>query len=256
MGTQVAANLRQERVHGLGAIPRGTMPLVGSDIASLVRELKPRILEGLNPLELQAILAAASHRRFLANSVISHQGHPAEHLFLLIRGRARYFYVTPDGERMLLYWLPPGEMLGGAAILSKRIHYLVSTEAVKNSSALVWDRTTIRGLAAKYPKLLDNALTIAWDYLHSSLSHQLSLTRHTARQRLAHVLMNLASGIGHSVPGGVELVVSNEDLANTANVTPFTASRLLSEWQRRGMLSKSRGKVLLRHPERLLLHQV
>lgn len=232
------------------------MATSSSEVASLVRQLKPRFLEGLTPPDLQSILAAATLRRFLANSVIVNQGHPAEHVFLLIKGRARYFFMTPDGQKLLLLWLPPGEMLGGAALLSKRSHYLVSTEAVRNSCALVWNHTTIRGLATTYPRLVENALSIAWDYLNASLATHLSLTCHTARQRLSQILVNLASGIGHKGPAGVEILVSNEDLANAANVTPFTASRLLSDWQRKGLLTKSRGKVLLRDPERLLLHEV
>ncbi|HEY2168210.1 MAG TPA: helix-turn-helix domain-containing protein, partial [Candidatus Angelobacter sp.] len=72
-------------------------------------------------------------------------------------------------------------------------------------------------------------------------------------QRLAAILVNLAQGIGHKVPTGVELDVTNEELAQAANVTHFTASRLLSHWQRQGALVKTRGKILLRSPENLLL---
>jgi len=75
---------------------------------------------------------------------------------------------------------------------------------------------------------------------------------HTARQRLAHVLVSLASGIGRKGPNGIDLDITNEQLANTANVTLFTASRLMSEWQRSGAVTKTRGRVLLRHPEQLL----
>lgn len=46
--------------------------------------------------------------------------------------------------------------------------------------------------------------------------------------------------------------VRNEESANEANVTPFTVSRLVSEWQRKGILTKSRGKVLVRSPEQPL----
>jgi len=256
MSPALAGNLRQERAHEPDRVLKGPTAVSGSEAASLVRQLKPRFLEGLTQPDLQSVVAAATPRRFLVNSVILNQGHPAEHVFLLLKGRARYFFLTPDGQKMLLLWLPPGELLGMAALLPKRSHYLVSTEAVRNSCALVWDRATMRGLTAKYPRLLENALSIAWDYLNASLATHLSLTSHTARQRLSHVLVNLASGIGHKVPAGVEILVSNEDLANAANVTPFTASRLLSDWQRKGLLVKSRGKVLLRHPERLLLHEV
>ncbi|MFY9939849.1 MAG: helix-turn-helix domain-containing protein [Silvibacterium sp.] len=54
------------------------------------------------------------------------------------------------------------------------------------------------------------------------------------------------------VSEGVELNVRNEELANEANITVFTASRLLNEWQRQGILTKSRGKVVLRSPEALM----
>lgn len=256
MKRALAVSASTERVHGSRRVLRGTTALRDSEVAELVRQLKPRFLEGLAPPELQSILAAATVRRLPANFVVVNQGDPADHLFLLLKGRARYFFMTPDGEKMLLLWLPPGEMLGGAALLSKRSHYLVSTEVVRNGCALVWNRTTIRTLAAKHPQLVDNALSIAWDYLNASLATHLSMTRHTARQRLAQVLVNLASGIGHKISRGVEILVSNEDLASAANVTPFTASRLLSELQRKGLLAKSRGKVLLRDPERLLLCEV
>ena len=232
------------------------MAVSRSEVVSLVRQLKPRFLEGLTQPDLQSILATASLRRFLANSIVHTQDHPPEYFFLLLKGSARSFFITPDGEKILLYWIPPGEVLGGAALLPKRVHYLVSTEAIRNSCLLLWNRATIRGLLMKYPQLMENALCIAWDYLNTALASHLSLARHTAQQRLSQVLANLASGIGHEVPGGVEIHVSNEDLANAANVTSFTASRLLSDWQRKGLLAKSRGKVLLCDAGRLLLHEV
>jgi CRP-like cAMP-binding protein len=66
----------------------------------------------------------------------------------------------------------------------------------------------------------------------------------------------LAGVIGEKVWGGVELDVTNEELAHAANVTPFTASRLLGVWQRRHVVKKNRGKILLRYPARLSLHEL
>ncbi len=220
------------------------------------RNIRPRFLEGLAQAEINTIVSAAKQRRYLANSVIVNQGHPAEYFFLVISGRARYFYVTPDGRKTILFWLPPGEIFGGAALLSQPADYLLSTEAVKPSSILVWDRATIRALVARYPRLADNALWTMFDYLVAYRAIHVSMTCDSARQRLAQVLADLATGIGQKVPGGIELDVRNEELANEANVTPFTASRMLSEWQRQGVLRKSRGKILLRSPERLFLHEV
>jgi CRP-like cAMP-binding protein len=218
-----------------------------------VRGLKSRFLQGLEKAELESILASAFHRRLLANSVVQNQGEPATRLFLLTSGRARYFYLTEDGKKILFLWLRPGDIFGGGALLEQPLSFLVNVETVKDSRMLVWDRATIRSLAVRYPRLHDNALSIAWDYFTYYVATHTALVSNSARERVAGILINFAHGIGHEVPGGVQVDVTNEDLANEANVTVFTASRLLSEWQRNGAILKSRGKILLRSPERLSL---
>ena len=222
-----------------------------AEIAEAVEELKPRFFDGLTATELGSLLEGARMREYPANSIVSHEGHPAEQLYLLLSGRARFFTLTPEGEKILLFWVAPGEVLGGAAVLPQQTDYLLSTETVKKSRFLVWNQASIATLCKQYPRLMSNALLIAHDYMVLYRALHLSLACHSARQRLATVLVNLATGIGQRVPEGVQLDVNNEELANEAHVTHFTASRLMSEWQRSGMLIKRRGKVLLPSPELL-----
>jgi len=226
------------------------------ELVRAVTKLRPPFLEDLAPSDIGIILAAAKQLRFLPNSVVTNQGHPATRLFMVVSGGARSFYLTQGGQKLHVHSYPPGEMFGGMAIVARASEYVVSTEAVKDSHMLVWDRARAREFVLQYPKLLDNALTIAADYLNISIATQVALSCHSARQRLAEVLVNLASGVGRRVPGGVELMVRNEDLATAANITPFTVSRLISEWQRVGVLAKTRGKVLLPSPERLMLQDI
>jgi CRP-like cAMP-binding protein len=226
-----------------------------AEIVALMQALNPRFLEGLTSSEIASIIAPATKRSVPARSVMAHEGYPAEHFFLMIRGRARGFCMTSGGEKVPVFWFPSGEVFGGASWLSKPTEYLVSTEAVINSTVLVWDRTTIRSLSARYPRLTENGLLIAYDYFVVYRSLHISATCHTARQRLAQVLGNLANGLGRRVTEGIELDVRNEELAGEANITIFTASRLLNEWQRKGILTKSRGKVVVRSPEALMLSE-
>jgi CRP/FNR family transcriptional regulator, nitrogen oxide reductase regulator len=224
-----------------------------SGIASVSVDLKSQFLDGLIPAHRKTILAAATARRFFAHSVVTNQGNSADYLFLLTKGLARFFFVTEDGKKLLFQWIGPGDLFGGRAILSSRSSYLFSTETVTDSSVLVWDRPTIRGFVERYPRLLENALLTASDYVAWQLKSHIGLACHTVRQRVAQVLVTLSRTIGQQVPGGVALRITNEELANAANVTPFTASRLMSEWQRDRVLVKRRGKVLIRFPERLFL---
>lgn len=225
------------------------MPAV--KIGSLASDLRSQFLEGLAPSVRKTILGAATQRQLPIGTVVTHQGHTAERLFLLTKGRARHFFVTEEGRKLLLQWLGPGDLFGGRTVLSTRSTYLASAEVVMDSTVLTWDRATIRGFIERYPRLLENALLVASDYVTWHLTSHISLASYTARQRAAQVIVTLAGTIGQKVPGGIALRITNEELANAANVTPFTASRLISEWQRNRALLKRRGSILLVTAERL-----
>jgi len=214
--------------------------------------LKIPLLEGLAPRDRDLVLAAAASRRFAANSVITTQGTPADRFYLLVKGSVRFFYTTSDGQKILLIWMAPGDAFGGAAVIAKPSQYLLSSEAVKDSEVLDWDRATFRGFIEKIPRILDNALCLAVDYLDWYMQAHIALTCHTARERLAQVLLGLARSIGEKVPDGIEMNVTNEELANAANITPYTTSRLMSSWRKSRAVVKRRGKILLRAPEGLL----
>jgi CRP-like cAMP-binding protein len=236
------------RSTGARHVPR---PKLDDSRLSSVAGLKSRLFEDLGDAELAKVVASAAECRFPAASVVVNQGDAAERLFLVIAGCARYFFITPDGRKILLLWLPPGSICGGSSLLSRPGLYLVGTETVKDSCLLVWQRNTIRRLTTIYPQLLENALSIASDYLTWYVAAHVSVSCDNARRRLADVLVSLAHGIGNKVPGGLELEITNEQLANAANVTLFTASRLLSEWQRSRSILKQRGKVVLCSPQLL-----
>jgi CRP-like cAMP-binding protein len=211
------------------------------------------LLRDLNPEEVQLILRAARTRRFSAKSVITHQGEPADHLLLLWKGRARCFFETPDGKKLIHIWMTPGHIIGGMALVSRPSVYLVSTEAVRDSVVLAWDSRTIRGLARRFPRVLENAISIAANYVSWYLVVITALTSQTARERLVGVLLGCISSIGQKVDGGIELDLTNEEVASSANITPYTTSRILSEWQKAGALKKRRGKIFLASPERFFL---
>lgn len=210
------------------------------------------LLDSMTSDEVRTVLSASTEREYPANKVVTTQGMPATTMFLLMSGSARYFFITPDGAKILLKWLVPGEFFGGAALLGSPSHYVVSCETLKASRIRQWDQATIDSLTERYPVLFRNALRCALEYLGMYTASRVALTCHDARERVAQTLNTLASTIGRPVNDGLELEVTNEELANAANVTLFTASRLMSEWQRAGAIAKKRGRVILLSADRLL----
>jgi CRP/FNR family transcriptional regulator, nitrogen oxide reductase regulator len=223
-----------------------------AEIAARIDELAPRFLAGLTPSDLAAVLGAATPRRFHARTVIAREEHDAERAFLFLEGRGRTYTMTDKGEKVLLLWIFPGDPAGGRALLSEPMKYMVNTETVTDSTVLVWPRSSLMAVTRQYPRLLENALMIASDYLESYRDLHVAASYDTAGKRVARALDRLVKDVGQRIEDGVEFNISNEDLANEANVTIFTVSRLLSEWRRKGLLVKSRGRVVVRSPEQLI----
>ena len=209
------------------------------------------LLRGLEEKEIDLILAAARPCRFPSESVITYQGEVADQLLLLCKGRARFFFDTPHEKKLILNWITPGRIFGAAAFAHPQSIYLVSSEATRDSIVLAWDDSTIRDLARQFPRLMMNAYLTSLDYLSWYVGTHAALVSDTARERLAHILLGYAPSIGQNVPGGIELDVTDEELANAANITRYTASRLISEWHRNGAIRKQRGKILLRSDKKL-----
>ncbi len=161
----------------------------------LVRE-KSRFLEGLSLEEINAIVAMATIRLFPEKAVITNGNDLAKRLYLVVQGGVRGFIIAPNGEKIIIRWVHPGETMGWSSLMSQQMNYIVSTEAVKHSVVLIWGRATMRSLTVKYPRLLENALLLAHDYLIMYSVLHLALICESAPQRVAHILVRTREGGG------------------------------------------------------------
>src|ERR1700744_128559 len=126
--------------------------MTATELAAFLKRLAPPFLQYLDAEQFNAVLGSARQQRFLAKSVITNQGHPANQIYMVLTGAARSFFLTQTGHKLHVYSYPAGEMFGGMALIARPSEYIVSTEAVKDTYTLSWDRASIRTLILRYPK--------------------------------------------------------------------------------------------------------
>ncbi len=211
-----------------------------------------QLFSGLQHNEIKTIQAAATRRKFDTSRIIVTANEPATSLFLIVTGCVDYYVTNEAGRDILLRRLTAGDVFGVGSFLSKPIGYIGTAKAVEDIQVLEWKDRVIRQLAKAYPQLAENALRTVLRYLALYAKRHIGLVSNTAQERLACALSSLGSRTGHAVPTGVEIGIKNEELASLADVSFFTASRVLKDWDRHGVVEKSRGKVIIRSPERLL----
>jgi CRP-like cAMP-binding protein len=210
-------------------------------------------LKGVGESALQAIVGAAQIRRIAVKHNIILAEHQATHLFLVQSGQARYYHLTKEGESVLLSWLVPGDVIGLVVLLKNPAPYMATAEATSDCELLAWDHSVIRDLVSQHPQLGENGLQIAFGYLRSYVQRHIGLVTKTAEGRLAETLLKLGDKSGVVHPDGIEISATNDLLGALADISPFTASRVLRNWASEGILSKGRGRVVLHSPEALMI---
>jgi len=211
-----------------------------------------QLFSGLDANQVRAIKDAATKREFEASRIIVIANEPADRLFLIETGCVDYYVTSDDGRDILLRRLTAGDVFGQASLLSRPIGYLGTAKAVQHVRVLKWRDRVIQQLVKIYPQIIENALRTALRYLALYSKRHIGLVSNDAQERLACALSSLGSRTGHAVPTGVEVDIKNEDLASLADISSFAASRILQGWDRKGVVEKSRGKVIIRSPEKLL----
>jgi len=213
--------------------------------AMLPADFRSTFLDGLTSREIETVVKAAEQEPISPHQILQQEGARADRLWLLVTGRVAVYRLAQDGDKVFLRWGVPGDTFGLATVLKRPERYVVTIEAVQEGSLLSWDLAASQALVLRCPNM-DKALNaVVADYLDNLIDVLGAYAFQPAEQRLARVLLESARQLGRSGTGGIELDLTNEQLAVAAHMTVFTATRKLSKWQSMGILTKRRGKIVL-----------
>ena len=202
--------------------------------------------------QLGEIEASCFSREFSRGDVVYLPSDMSDSVLLLARGRVRIYHVTPEGKQAILGFIEPGEMFGELAIFSptRREEH---AEALEKSLAVLIPRETINGLMNRYPQV-SLSLTRLYGLRLRRIERRLkSLLYRSSRDRLVHLLLELAEKYGVQQEDGLLLNVriSHQDMASAIGATRETVTITLGELQAQGLIRTERRRVYLQQVETL-----
>lgn len=212
------------------------------------------LFQNLALSETQMIARAAQRRRIPRDAFFFQQDEPAAALYVLDAGQVRMTQLTPDGAQVILRFIRPGDLFGGVAAFGVKT-YPASAEALQDSSAFFWNAPTMRALMLELPQLALNALEHTASILVDLQDRVRELQTERVERRVARALLRLARQCGTRIEGGVliDMPLSRQDLAEMTGTNLYSVSRILSAWEKRGLVETGRERVLLLLPHQLVV---
>ena len=204
---------------------------------------------GLSRDDLRAVWSKSLRRIVPPGSFLYHQGEPAETMFLIETGRVRLHELTDDGREVLVTFIYPGEVFG--AVIAGAV-YRATTQADTPVRAYAWTATIMKEFMVRFPRLQRNLFELTKRYMYFARDRYRLLATASVERRIGWALAYLGEKIGRLQQGSTVIAgrTVQRDLADLASATIFTVNRVLSDWERRGALTKRRGRIVLLRPLR------
>ena len=183
------------------------------------------------------------------------QGDPAIHFYILVSGRAKLLQTNQAGQQVNLRTLNEWQMFGALGAVRDNALYPATAQALEPSTALAIESSFLREMMQTRPHLNVNLMQLMTGYIMEMQERYRELATERVERRIALTILRLAGQIGRRINAKemmVELSISRQDVAEASGTTIFTVSRVLADWERRGLVEAGRERVLIRNPHGLV----
>ncbi len=217
---------------------------------SLLAHLPPFSLLGRE--QIREILDLANSQRFEEGATVYHEGEDAGRFYLLLDGTVRALHITPEGEHVTALHVPAGQLFGIARALG-RSTYPATVETVSEAIVLWWPMSLWPQFIARYEGFATETYRTVGERLGEMQTRIIELSVLHVEQRVASTLLRLVDQTGRKAEGGIliDFPITRQDLSDMTGTTLHTVSRLLSAWQKQGIVESRRKQIMVCEPQSL-----
>lgn len=183
------------------------------------------------------------------------QGDPAKYAYILVSGRAKLLQTNQAGQQVNLRTLSEWEIFGALGAVREDAQYPATAQALEPSTALAIESSFLKEMMKTRPHLNINLMQLMTGYIMEMQERYRELATERVERRIALTILRLAGQIGKRTSRSemkVELPLTRQDVAEASGTTIFTVSRVLADWERRGLVEAGRERVVIRDPHGLV----
>lgn len=207
---------------------------------------------GLAPDEVARINLSFHERGFDAGDLIYATGDEAKRLYVVLAGKVKLVRHTVIGQDVVLEMLGPGEFFGTLSALGDEEH--PDTAYAQTGCCLISiESTDFQAVMNRYPPVTLAVLNVVQARLRSAHDLIRQLSAEPAESRIAFALLKLANRMGQVERDRIliQTPLSRQDLADMVGTTLETASRVVSQFRKAGLIVSGRQWIAILDQQRL-----
>lgn len=208
----------------------------------IVRELSS--LKALNKEELLRMAECKSSYEVKKGDPLFEEGEMLNGIYCVKDGVAKMSKLSANGKDQILKLVKKGELLGQRSLISEEAANL-SAVAIEDMQVCFIPKAEVLKFFNENNQFSLNMMKSVCSDLREADDHMVDMAQKTVKQRLAHTLLHLEKDFGNNEDGSLKIQLSREEIAGMIGTATESCIRLLSEFNKEGLIELSGKKIIL-----------
>lgn len=197
----------------------------------------------LSKVDLAALSNNKSHIFYKKGQIIFHERNHPQGLYCIFSGKVKVHKLGHDGKDQILRLAKKGNVIGYRALLSDD-HYNASASAIDDSVICFFPRAVYQAQIISNPSLALEIIKLLSADLKLAEQKAMNMVQKQVRERIAETLLMLKEFFGLEADNAtISTVLTRESIGNIAGTTTETAIRILSDFNKSGVIDLIGKKI-------------
>jgi CRP-like cAMP-binding protein len=172
------------------------------------------------------------------------EGEMLNGIYCVKDGVAKMSKLSANGKDQIVKLVKKGELLGQRSLISEEAANLSAVAIEDMQVCFIPKNEVLKFFNENNQFSLNMMKTICGD-LREADDHMVDMAQKTVKQRLAHTLLQLEKDFGNNEDGSLKIQLSREEIAGMIGTATESCIRLLSEFNKEGLIELSGKKIIL-----------
>ena len=208
----------------------------------IVREFSS--LKALNKDELLKMANCKTSYTIKKGEPIFEEGESVNGIYCIKDGVCKLSKLSANGKDQIVKLVKPGELLGQRSMISDEPANL-SAVALEDMEVCFIPKSEVLGFFNNNNQFSMNMMKTICGDLKDADDHMVSMAQKTVKERLAETLLYLEDTFGKNEDGSLHIQLSREELAGMIGTATESCIRLLSEFNKTGLINITGKKIVI-----------
>lgn len=208
------------------------------------------IFSTLSDADLDRLAGVAEEFTYKNGEYIFYEGDPPDWLCIVKDGNVKAIKQLEDGKEIILHMFTPGDIFGEMAVFDRR-PYPASALSMGHAIILKLHYTHCLDILEKMPDVAVKIIRGMGGKQREFVERLEAALTARVEKRIASTLIKLAS-MGTAEGGKhIDLHLTRKDIANMVGTTIETTIRIMSRFQKEGIIESTKGGITILRPDLL-----